>query len=121
MADGTQREGDLFAAQEASDRAARQEAILQHSWRMWGWTGPQAGGLCDIDIPIPDTPEGGGLYCYTEQARLIEQQADGLWLAVIEMPGEWFKNGRQVLLDRQWIGPPRRVLRAEREARMAAA
>src|SRR5690606_32809553 len=68
---------DLFAAQESAERDARREANLLHSWAMWGWQGPQAGELCDIDIPIPDTPEGGGLYCYTEQARLIEQQPDG--------------------------------------------
>lgn len=111
---------DLFAAQESEARAAMQEAILLHSWAVWGWAGPTVGGLCDIDIPIPDTPEGGGLYCYTEQARLIEQQADGRWLAEIEMPGDWFKNGRQVLLERYWIGPPRRVINAEREAREAA-
>ena len=112
---------DLFAAQESAERDARREANLLHSWAMWGWQGPQAGELCDIDIPIPDTPEGGGLYCYTEQARLIEQQPDGLWLAVIEMPGEWFKNGRQVLLERQWIGPPRRLIGAMRDARKETA
>ena len=112
---------DLFAAQEAADRAARQEANLLHSWKTWGWHGPKAGELCDVDLPIVDTPDGGSLYCYTEQARLIEQQPDGLWLAVIEMPGEWFKNGRQVLLDRYWIGPPRRLIRAMRDARKEAA
>ena len=112
---------DLFTAQESAERDARREANLLHSWAAWGWHGPVAGELCDIDIPIVDTPDGRSLYCYTEQARLIEQQPDGLWLAVIEMPGEWFKNGRQVLLERYWIGPPRRVLIAEREARRAEA
>lgn len=107
---------DLFAPQEAVDRDARREAILLSSWATWGWPGPMAGELCDVDLPIVDTPDGGSLYCYAEQARLIEQQADGRWLAEIEMPGEWFKNGRRVLLDRQWIGPPRRVIGPLRRA-----
>lgn len=102
---------DLFAEQESADRAARQEANLQSSWQTWGWPGPMAGELCEIDIPCPDTPEGAPLYCYCEQARLVEQQADGRWLAEIEMPGDWCKNGRRVLLDRYWIGPPRRLIR----------
>lgn len=112
---------DLFAAQEAAERAARQESNLLHSWAVWGWSGPTVGGLCDIDLCCPDTPDGSPICCYTEQARLIEQQADGRWLAVIEMPGDWYKNGRRVLLERYWIGPPRRVIRAEREARKEAA
>jgi hypothetical protein len=107
---------DLFAPQEAVDLAIRREAILRFSWDTWGWPGPMAGELCEIDLPVVNTPEGGSLYCYTEQARLIEQQPDGLWLAEIEMPGDWFKNGRRVLLERRWIGPPRRVIRANREA-----
>ena len=102
---------DLFAALEQADADARREEILRYSWAIWGWDGPSVGGLCEIDIPTVDTVEGSKLYCYTEQARLIEQRDDGMWLAEIEMPGEWCKNGRRVLLERQWIGPPRRAIR----------
>jgi len=105
---------DLFAAQESAAREARREAILLHSWHAWGWSGPEVGGLCEIDLPIVDTPEGGSLYCYTEQARLIEQRPDGRWLAVIEMGDGWHKDGRQVLLERDRIGPPRKFIRSLR-------
>lgn len=109
---------DLFTTQQEAERATRREQILQHSWAVWGWPGPTVGGLCEIGQPIVETPEGGTLYCSGEQARLVEQISDGLWLARIEM-GEvhgktWFKDGREVILDRDSIGPPRRQIRAAR-------
>lgn len=107
---------DLFARLEAEERESRREAIIQSGWATWGWPGPAEGALCEIDLPCPATPDGAPLYCYTEQARLIELQPDGRWLAEIAMPGDWYKNGRRVLLDRDYIGPPRRLIRALREA-----
>ena len=103
---------DLFTPQEVAALAERREAIVRHLWDTWGWPGPSAGALCEVDIPIPDTPEGPGLYCYGEQARLIELQPGGMWLAEIAMGDGWFKDGRRVLLERHYIGPPRRALRA---------
>jgi hypothetical protein len=105
---------DLFTHQENAQRAERQEAILRHSWETWGWAGPTSGGMCEVDLPIVDTPDGAPLYCYTELARLIELQDDGRWLAEIAMPEPWRKNGRRVLLERHWIGAPRRLIRAAR-------
>lgn len=110
----------LFDAQEAAEREARQEAMLQSSWRIWGWGGPTVGGMCEIDECCPETVDGSRLYAYTELARLIEQRADGKWIAEIAMPGDWGKNGRRVVLDRQWIGPPRSLIRAARAAQVAA-
>lgn len=111
---------DLFAEQEAAERDARREHILLHSWRTWGWNGPTVGGLCEVGMPIVATPDGPSLYCYMEQARLLEQRADGMWLAVIEMGnvrGEpWFKDGRHVLLRRDEIAPPRQWIREMRAA-----
>lgn len=104
----------LFDAQDSANVAERREANLQHLWSVFGWRGPEVGGMCEIDIPIPDTPDGSSLYCYMEQARLIEQQPDGLWLAEIAMPGDWLKNGRRGLLDRHYIGPPRKLIRQAR-------
>lgn len=124
---------DLFTAQEAAEKARkaieaqeRQEQFQRDCWRgFWGWDGPTVGGLCDVNTPIVETAEGDRLYCYMEQCRLIEQRADGRWLAEIEM-GEvhgkpWWKDGRRVLLGVCDIWPPVRVLRAEREARRVAA
>lgn len=111
---------DLFAQQAQTNRAARQEANLRHGWAIWGWPGPAVGGLCEIDIPIPLTPSGRGLYCYGEQARLVKQHPDGTWMARIEMgvvDGKpWSKDGRLVVLERYYIGPPRRRIRAARKA-----
>jgi hypothetical protein len=107
---------DLFAEQEATAAAARREAILLSSWQVWGWAGPASGEMCEIDECCPETAEGGRLYCYTELARLIELQPDGRWIAEIAMPEPWGKNGQRVLLAREWIGPPRRLIRAARDA-----
>ena len=101
----------LFETLDEADRARRREEILLFSWATWGWEGPTVGGACEIDIPVAETEEGGSLYCYCERARLIEQRPDGRWLAAIEMPGDWCKNGRRVLLERYYIGPPRSELR----------
>ena len=101
---------DLFSEQEAAERADRQEAILLRSWETWGWDGPSAGGMCEVGMPIVRTPDGRGLYCYMELARLIEQQEDGRWLAEIAMPEPWHKNGRRILMDRHDIAPPRRLI-----------
>lgn len=106
--------GDLFAVQDAASREDRRESIRQCLWDTFGWPGPAVGRMCEIDIPIPPTPEGGSLYCYMETARLIELKADGRWLAEIEMPGDWYKNGRRVLLDRDYIGPDRRQFKHRR-------
>jgi hypothetical protein len=106
---------DLFTQQEEAERAARQEAILRHSWDTWGWDGPSVGGMCEVGMPIVRTPDGGGLYCYMELARLIEQQEDGRWLAEIAMPEPWHKNGRRILMDRHDIAPPRRLIHAARQ------
>lgn len=109
------RSPDLFAAQENAEREALREDALQSSWDVWGWSGPVVGEMCEIDLPCPDTVEGGRLYCYTELARLIEQRPDGLWIAEIAMPEPWAKNGRRVLLSREWVGPPRNLIRAARQ------
>ncbi len=102
---------DLFAELERANAAARREEMLRCSWEAWGWDGPSVGGLCDIDAVIANTVDGSPLYCYMEQARLIEQREDGVWVAEIAMPGDWYKNGCRVLLERQRIGPPRRAIR----------
>lgn len=104
----------LFDTIDEARLAKRREQITLASWAAWGWRGPSAGGKCEIDIPVADTEDGGCLYCYCEQARLIELRKDGKWLAEIEMPGEWTKNGRRVVLDRHWIAPPRREIRTKR-------
>ena len=114
MADG--RTNDLFAGQEAVQRAARQEEILLSSWHVWGWRGPVVGGMCEIDECVPETIDGGRIYAYTELARLIEHCDDGKWIAEIAMPEPWGKNGRRVLLAREWVGPPRRLIIAARAA-----
>jgi len=65
------------------------------------------------------------LYCYTEECRLIEQRADGKWLAVIEM-GEvhgkpWHKDGTRLLLGERDIWPPVRRLKAARASNYKSA
>lgn len=109
-----ERSTGLFDAQEAAQHAERQEAILRSSWDVWGWPGPEVGCMCEIDECCPETVEGGRLYAYTELARLIEHRSDGRWVAEIAMPEPWGKNGRRVVLDRQWIGPPRQLIRRAR-------
>ena len=108
------RQAGLFDANEDAKRAMRREEILLSSWDTWGWAGPSEGGECEIDTPIVPTEEGGMLYCYCERARLVAQRPDGKWIAIIDMPGDWHKNGRRLVLDRYDIGPPRRDIRAER-------
>lgn len=107
MADATP---DLFAEQEAAALAERREKTLRSSWDTWGWPGPVIGGMCEIDEPCPKTLDGGRIYAYTELARLVGRIGADTWIAEIAMPEPWGKNGRRVVLDRHWIGPPRRLI-----------
>jgi hypothetical protein len=112
VADAIVRRGEAAEAREASHR---------RSWKVcWGWDGPVAGETASISSVFAQCVDGRTIYAYTEKVRLVEQQADGRWLAVINM-GEvrgkaWWKDGTQVLLGILDIWPPVDDLRAARGA-----
>ena len=126
--------GDLFAVQdvmraadEKAQRFAKAEASHRESWRLcWGWGGPIAGELCEVNRCVVQREAGGTVYAYMEQCRLIEQRPNGQWLAVIEM-GEvwgkpWWKDGARLLLGVLDIWPPTKWIRQQRdEAKRIAA
>ncbi len=111
---------NMFVYDEA-ERAVleRKKAEQDHIewWKRFDWSGPTVGSLCEVGVCIADTPDGGRLYCYWEQCRLIEQLPDGRWLAEIAegiVHGEpWPKDGRRVVLSVLEIDPPRKAMRQE--------
>ena len=100
------------------------EEFQRGAWRnCWGWEGPKAGEHCEIDSCVVPTETGGTVYAYMEQVRLIEERADGTWLAEIDMgvkrwwgnkqPFRWPKDGTRVVLGIRDIWPPTRILRGD--------
>ena len=110
--------------QNAALKKAAAEKSQRDAWRKsWGWEGPKAGEYCEIDSCVVPTEHGGPVYAYLEQVRLIEERADGTWLAEIEMgvkrwwgkqvPFRWPKDGTRVILGIRDIWPPTRILRGD--------
>ena len=101
------------------------EEFQRSAWRnCWGWEGPKAGEYCEIDSCVVPTEHGGTVYAYMEQVRLIDERADGTWLAEIEMgvanwwdsktPFKWPHDGTRVILRICDIWPHVRELRKKR-------
>ncbi len=84
------------------------------------WPGPAVGELCEVSECVVKREDGGVIYAYMEQVRLLEHRSDGRWLGVIEM-GEvwgkpWPKDGTRLLLDETDVWPPTRLLWKARRA-----
>ena len=109
----------------AARRKAEAEEHQKELWRLcWDWDGPKAGEHCEIDTRVVSKEDGGTVYVYMEQAKLIEERPDGTWLAEIDMgvanwwdsktPFKWPHDGTRVILRICDIWPPVRELRKKR-------
>ncbi len=128
-----QAEADEHERRRAADRERRIHEHREHLALVWPeWAGPVAGGpgtsaFCEVDTP--DTfslTHGERRYHYMAPCRVESVSADGLTIiAVVEYtnPG-WCRdryNGERLRLDFTEAGPPRAMLRAERDEQPHAA
>lgn len=120
-----QEQDDAARSEEAKLREAKQVERVEHHRRSrkvcWPeWDGPAVGELCDVCELIAQQEDGGTIYAYMEQCRLLEERPDGTWLAVIEMGivhgKPWYKDGTRLILGDLDIWPPVRQLAAARRA-----
>lgn len=111
---------DMFAATEVVDARSRAIADLRRSWDVcWDWAGPVVGGLLEVRACMVPKADGSGLlYCYTEQARVVEINGDEV-LAVLEgndAATSMKKDGALLRLDVLDVWAPCRALRMARES-----
>jgi hypothetical protein len=91
----------------------------EHWWSAWGWDGPEVGGYIEVgDITARKADGDGHVFCYMEQCKVIEAQADGSFLAEICMGlingVPWHKDGTRIILERDQISAPTMLLRKSR-------
>ena len=113
----------------AAERERRIRAHRDHLATVWPeWAGPVAGGpgpssFCEVEsLDAFSLTHGERRYHYVASCRVESVSADGLTvIAVVEYtnPG-WCRdryNGERLRLDFIEVGPPRAMIRAERDAR----
>ena len=91
----------------------------EESWKnCWDWDGPVVGGYCDVGELCARQADGGNsIFCYMEQCRVLEALPNDEWLVEIAM-GEvdgkpWPKDGARLILSKDDIWPPTRILRGQ--------
>jgi len=90
---------------------------IEYWWNVcWNWPGPEVGEYCQVhNLTAERANDGQEIYAYMLQCLVLEQLPDGRYLVTVDEPGIGWQYGMELILPKDNIWPPVKLLRERRK------